>query len=170
MTTVPTERGGRPSAREWWAGTIAGTIAGAVMAMAMMLYMTATQGSPWINPNLIAAMWLGPGVAGRALTGATWLGFGTHLVTSALMGAVAVPWLYRLPTWRTLLAALAYALGSYPVVFAAVMSWADPVMVQRASMVPMAAAHALFGVVLGGLYLRLVRRTTRRPSRLLARA
>ncbi len=154
-TDAPPIHAGRPTRHEWRAGGIAGAIAGAVMALAMMLYATATVGSPWVNPNLIAAMWLGPHVAGTRLTGATLLGFGTHMITSALMGVVAVPWIYRLPTWRSLLAALAYALASYPLVFAAVMSWADAIMVQRAGLVPMAAAHALFGLVLGALYVRL---------------
>jgi len=154
-TDVPSVHAGRPTRREWWAGGIAGATAGAVMALAMMLYATFTMGSPWVNPNLIAAMWLGPHVAGTRLSGATLLGFGTHMITSALMGVIAVPWIYRLPTGRSLLAALAYALASYPLVFAAVMSWADPIMVQRTGLVPMAAAHALFGLVLGALYVRI---------------
>jgi hypothetical protein len=153
--TARPEAAGRPTTREWRAGVIAGTVAGLVMAMGMMAYSLVTQGSPWINPNLIAVMWLGLEAAGGELTAATMLGFATHMATSALMGLVAIPWIYRLPAWRTMLAAFAYALGSYPLVFAVIMTWLNPLMVERAGLVPMAAAHALFGVVLGAVYLRL---------------
>lgn len=55
---------------------------------------------------------------------------------------------------RTMLAALSYALASYPLVFAAVLSWANPIMVARSDLVPMTAAHAVFGLALGATYLR----------------
>lgn len=48
----------------------------------------------------------------------------------------------------------------YPFAFAMFMSWANPIMVERTGLVPMAAAHALFGVVLGFTYL-LLRRDAR---------
>ena len=147
---------GRITAREWRAGVVAGVAAGVAMSAGMMLYTLASAGSMWINPNLVAVMWLGADVAGGDFKTATMLGLATHVATSALMGAVAVPWIYRLPSWRTMLAAFAYALGSFPLVFAAVMTWLNPLMVERAGLVPMAAAHALFGIVLGAVYLRLV--------------
>ncbi|MCA1575238.1 MAG: hypothetical protein LC770_12030 [Acidobacteria bacterium] len=127
------------------------------MAAAMMGYMHWRGESVRTNPDLIAAMWMGPEVADGRLTLATLVGFMTHMATSALMGVIAVPFIYELPPWRTMLAAFAYALGSYPVAFATVMSWADPVMVERTGLVPMAAAHALFGIVLGAVYLWLRR-------------
>ena len=96
---------------------------------------------------------MGPEVADGRLNLATLIGFLTHMVTSALMGVIAIPFIYNLPPWRTMLAALSYALTSYPVAFATVMSWADPIMVERTGLIPMAAAHALFGVVLGAIYL-----------------
>jgi len=160
---------GRPTSREWRAGVVAGTVAGLVMSAAMMLYTQATQGSPWINPNLIAVMWLGTDAAGGGFAAATMVGFATHVATSALMGIVAVPWIYRLPAWRTMLVALAYALGSYPLVFAAVLSWANPLMVERSGLVPMAAGHALFGGVLGAVYLRLAPDVRQRDSDALRR-
>ncbi len=152
-TTLHVRSASRPTTREWRGGVIAGTVAGLVMAMGMMAYSVVTNGSPWINPNLIAVMWLGPDVAGGELAAATMLGFATHMATSALMGLVAIPWIYRLPPWRTMLAAFAYALGSYPLAFAVFMTWLNPLMVERAGLVPMTAAHALFGVVLGVVYL-----------------
>ena len=141
------------------AGIIAGSVAGLVMAMAMMGYMHWRGESVWTNPDLIAAMWMGPEVADGRLTLATLVGFVTHMATSAVMGVIAIPFIYKLQPWRTMLAALSYALGSYPVAFATVMSWADPVMVERTGLIPMAAAHALFGVVLGAVYLWLRPRT-----------
>lgn len=152
---------GRPSASEWRAGVIAGTIAGVVMSLAMMVYTLLTQGSVWINPNLIAVMWLGPEVAGGEFTSATMVGFATHMATSAAMGLVSVPFIYRLPRWRTFLAALAYTLASYPFVFALFLSWWNPLMVERTQIVPMTASHAVFGVVLGAVYLRLAPETVR---------
>lgn len=139
------------------AGIIAGSVAGLVMAMAMMGYMYWTGQSVWTNPDLIAAMWMGPEVADGRLTLATLVGFMTHMATSALMGVIAIPFIYKLPPWRTMLAAFSYALASYPVAFATIMSWADPVMVERTRLIPMAAAHALFGIVLGAVYLWLRR-------------
>ena len=56
-----------------------------------------------------------------------------------------------------MLAALSYALASYPVAFATVMTWANPLMIERTGLAPMAAAHALFGIVLGAVYLWLRR-------------
>lgn len=140
------------------AGAVAGTIAGLVMAIAMMGYMAATGRSPWTNPDLIAAMWMGDHVAGGRLSLATLAGFATHMATSATMGVAALPFIAGLPCGRTLLAAFAYALASYPVVFATVLTWANPLMVARSELIPMTAAHALFGLVLGAAYLGLTRR------------
>jgi len=126
---------------------------------AFMMLLLAVQGrSVWTNPDLIAVMWMGPDVADGRLTGATLVGFATHMATSALMGLVAVPFIAGLSRGRTLLASVSYALASYPLVFAAVLSWANPLMVARAGLVPMTAAHAVFGVVLGATYLRAARR------------
>ncbi len=139
------------------AGVIAGSVAGLVMAAGMMGYMYSTGRSIWTNPNLIAAMWMGRESADGRLTLATLAGFMTHMATSALLGVIAIPFIYDLPSWRTMLAAFAYALASYPVVFATILSWANPVMVEQTGLIPMTIAHALFGVVLGGVYLRLRR-------------
>ncbi len=127
------------------------------MSLAMMGYMRWEGQSVWTEPDLIAAMWMGNDVADGRLTIATLVGFLTHMATSALMGVIAIPFIYKLPPWRTMLAALSYALASYPVAFATVMTWANPLMVERTSLVPMAGAHALFGIVLGAVYLWLRR-------------
>lgn len=140
------------------AGIIAGAVAGLVMALFMMGWMYLTGKNIWTNPNLIAVMWMGPEAAGSGLSLATLVGFATHMVTSMLMGIIAVPFIYDLPPWRTMLAAFSYALASYPVAFATIMTWVNPLMVERTGLVPMAAAHAVFGLVLGGVYLRLRRR------------
>lgn len=137
------------------AGVAAGTAAGFVMAIGMMAYQYAQGNSVWTNPNLIAVMWMGRDAAGGQLSIATLAGFLTHMVTSALMGWVAVPFIRDLPPWRTLLASVSYAAASYPVVFTLVLSWANPLMLQRAAMVPMTLAHILFGLVLGLVYVRL---------------
>ena len=134
---------------------VAGVIAGTVMSMTMMLVASLHGQSVWIMPNLIAAMWLGDDVADGRLTGATAVGFATHMATSALMGWVAVPFLRDLPPGRTVLVAVSYALASYPLVFATVLIWANPLMVQCSELVPMTLAHVLFGVVLGLVYLRI---------------
>ncbi|MDT7858374.1 hypothetical protein RQM47_17120 [Rubrivirga sp. S365] len=139
------------------AGVLAGFVAGAVMAMGMMAWMAATGRSTWTNPNLIAVMWTGTPPS-DGFSGATVVGFVTHQLTSALMGWVAVPFLRDLPTGRTVLVAFAYALASYPLVFALVLTWANPLMVEQSALVPMTIAHAGFGVVLGGLYVWLRRR------------
>ncbi len=136
------------------AGVVAGLVAGAVMALFMMGWMVASGKSAWTNPNLIAVMWLGPSALG-GLSGATALGFATHMATSALMGWIAVPFIRDLPPARNVLVAFAYALASYPLVFALVLTWVNPLMVERTGLVPMTLAHALFGVVLGAAYLRL---------------
>lgn len=141
------------------AGAWAGTAAGLVMAMAMMGWMVATGRSPWTNPNLIAAMWLGDGAANGALGLPTLVGFATHQATSALMGVVAVPLIRDLPPARKRMVSVAYAVASYPLVFALVLSWANPLMVAETSLVPMTLAHGLFGVVMAAVYLRL------RPAR-----
>lgn len=134
------------------AGTIAGIIAGLVMAMAMMAYMYLTGRSVWANPNLIAAMWTGNEAAGGGFSTATIIGFLTHEATSALMGVVAVPFIKNLPARQTILVSIAYALGSYPFVFALILSWANPLMVERAELVPMTVAHILFGFIFGISY------------------
>lgn len=54
-----------------------------------------------------------------------------------------------------MLAAVSYALASYPFAFALIMSWANPLMVERTSIIPMTLAHMVFGVVLGAVYLAL---------------
>ncbi len=137
------------------AGILAGTVAGIVMAMFMMLWMAASGRSIWMNPNLIAVMWTSGHPIGE-LSWATALGFATHMATSALMGWIAVPFIRDLPPSQTLLVAIAYALASYPVVFALVLAWANPLMVQQTSLVPMTFGHAVFGGVLGAVYLRLL--------------
>ena len=139
------------------AGVVAGTVAGAVMAMFMMAWMAFQGKSVWTNPHLIAVMWLGPAAIG-GLSWATALGFATHQATSALMGWVAIPFIRDLPTGRTLLVALAYALASYPLVFALILTWANPTMVAETDLVPMTLGHALFGLVMGTVYLRLAPR------------
>ncbi len=105
------------------------------------------------NPNLIAAMWMGNAVANGSFSTATLVGFLTHEATSALMGIIAVPFIWDLSFGRTVLIAVAYALASYPFVFAFILTWANPLMVERAELVPMTAAHILFGLVMGFLYI-----------------
>ncbi len=134
------------------AGALAGIIAGMTMAMAMMAYMYLTGRSVWTNPDLIAAMWMGSDAPDGLLSGATLVGFLTHEATSALMGVVAVPFIKNLSFRRAILASVAFALASYPFVFAFVLTWANPLMVERSELVPMTAAHILFGLVLGFVY------------------
>ena len=135
------------------AGVVAGLAAGVVMAMFMMGWMAAGGASVWTNPNLIAVMWVGREAALGGFSGATLLGFATHLATSALMGWISLAFIRDLPPGRTMLAAFAYALASYPFAFAFIMTWANPLMVERAGLVPMTVGHAVFGVVLGAVYL-----------------
>lgn len=137
------------------AGVVAGLVAGAVIALFVMAWMATTGRSVWTNPNLIAVMWVGPEAALGGFSGATLLGFATHMATSALMGWIAVPFVRDLPPARTVLVSFAYALASYPLVFALVLTWANPLMVERTELVPMTLAHVLFGIVLGAVYLQL---------------
>lgn len=134
------------------AGAAAGIIAGIIMAMAMMAYMYLTGRSIWTNPNLIAAMWMGNSVADGSFSMATSVGFLTHEATSALMGIVAVPFIKNLSFGRTILNSVAYALASYPFVFAFILTWANPLMVERAELLPMSTGHILFGIVFGLLF------------------
>lgn len=137
------------------AGIMAGLVAGVVMAMFMMAWMASHGESVWTNPNLIAVMWVGRDAALGGFSSATLLGFATHLATSALMGWIAIPFIRDLPPGRTMLAAFAYALASYPFAFALIMTWANPLMVERTNLVPMAVGHAVFGLMLGAMYLGL---------------
>ncbi len=142
----------RPSA-----AAIAGAIAGFVMSMMMMGWMVVKGQSIWSMPNLIGVMWFGPEAAGSAMSVATLAGFLTHVVTSVAMGLVAIPFIRDLSRGRTTLASVAYAIASYPVVFALVLSWANPLMVERTELLPMTLGHALFGLVMGPLYWKLRR-------------
>ena len=51
------------------------------------------------------------------------------------MGIIAVPFIWDLSFGRTVLIAVAYALASYPFVFAFILTWANPLMVERAELV-----------------------------------
>lgn len=144
-------------------GLAAGTLAGLVMALAMMGYMAYRGRSLWRMPDLIAVMWMGEEVADGRLGWATLVGFATHVATSAVMGIVAVPFIDGLSRWRTVLVASAYAIASYPVAFSAVITWANPLMIERTELVPMTVAHGIFGVVLGLAYVGL--RRVPRPAR-----
>lgn len=88
----------------------------------------------------------------------TMVGILTHETTSALMGLIAVPFVAGLSGGRVMLVSLAYALASYPLVFSLVMSWADPIMFQRAPMVQMTWGHLIFGAVFGFVYAKLALR------------
>lgn len=134
------------------AGAVAGIIAGTLMAMAMMLVAMLRGESVWRLPNLIAAMWVGPETVTGSLGLPTLVGFLTHEATSALMGIIAVPFVTGLPARRVLLVSLAYALASYPLVFALVISWANPLMYQSVPMLQMVWGHLLFGAVFGIAY------------------
>lgn len=134
------------------AGAISGLIAGALMAMAMMAYMYLRGRSVWTNPDLIAVMWMGKDVADGSFSSATIIGFLTHEATGALMGIVAIPFVKSLPKVQTMLVSVAYALASYPFVFGFILTWANPLMVERSELVPMTAAHLLFGSVMGFVY------------------
>lgn len=147
-----------------WPGALAGAVAGLVMATAMMGYMLVHQQSVWTNPNLIAVMWMGPEAASGGFGSVTIVGFATHMAASVLMGVVGVPFIAALPRGRTMLAAFAYALASYPVAIAFVMTWANPVFVERTQVVPMTMAHMVFGVVYGWTFLALVGRPNRRSE------
>ncbi len=144
-----------------WPGVLAGAVAGLVMAVAMMGYMLVRQQSVWTNPNLIAVMWMGPGAADGEFGVATMVGLATHMATSMLMGLIGLAFIAALPRGRTMLAAFAYAVASYPVAIAFVMTWANPLFVERAHVVPMTIAHIVFGVVYGWTFLALVGRSGR---------
>lgn len=146
-----------PARRQWLVGTVAGLVAGIVMSMLMMAYMAIRGNSVWTMPNLISVLWLGEVAAGDEFTTATLVGLITHLITSALMGVIAIPFIANLPPTRTVLVAFAYAVASYPVAFSAVISWANPLMMERTRMIPMTIGHALFGVVLAVVWLALLR-------------
>lgn len=143
-------------------GALAGAVAGMVMASAMMGYMLVRQQSVWTNPNLIAVMWMGPEAAHGGFGIATIIGFATHMAASMLMGVIGVLFIADLPRGRTMLAAFAYALASYPVAIAFVMTWANPLFVERTQVVPMTMAHIVFGLVYGWTFLALVERSDRR--------
>ncbi len=70
----------------------------------------------------------------------------------ALMSVVAVPFAAGLPQLRILLVSLTYAPASHPFVFTLVLTWANPLMIQRTGLVEMTASHALSGVAFGALY------------------
>ncbi len=141
-------------------GAVAGVIADTVMSMAMMTIAILRGDSVWALPNLIAAMWFGPGAGTGTLGLPTIAGFATHEATSALMGAIAVPIVDGLPGGRLFVVSLAYALASYPLVFSLVLSWANPTMYTHAPMMQMTWGHLIFGAVFAMAYLRLTRGRT----------
>jgi hypothetical protein len=53
------------------------------------------------------------------------------------------------------LAAMSYAVASYPVVFILVLKWANPLMYERAEPLPMLLEHLLYGIALAAAYRRL---------------
>lgn len=134
------------------------------MAAAMMGYMLVRQQSVWTNPHLIAVMWMGPHAADAGFGVPTLVGFATHMAASMLMGVIGVPFIAALPRGRTMLAAVAYALASYPVAIAFVMTWANPLFVERTRVVPMTIAHIVFGLIYGWTFLALASRSGRRSS------
>lgn len=144
-----------------FAGALAGLVAGAAVALVMMVYSSTSGQGAWSVPNLIAVMWAGPDTAGNEVTRATILGVLTYLGASTLMGLAALPFLFGLPPGRTMLAAVTYALAAYPATFAFILTWANPMMVERTELVPTALAYGLFGLVLGWMYLVLRRRRRR---------
>ena len=150
-----TAAGGRKSRRS--AALWAGLTAGLPMAMALMVWTRFTAGSAWVFPNLVSALWLGDGAAGRRLGGPTLLGLATHLIASGAVGLGSIPFLRDLPVRRKIATATVLGLAAYPLVFGFVLPWAHPLMLQETSVPPMAFAHALFGLVLGGVYVRLRR-------------
>lgn len=101
------------NARTIPAALLAGSVAGVVMALFVMTYMAAIGRSVWTNPNLIAVMWLGEEAAESTFSSATVVGFVTHMITSAEMGLIAIPFIRDLPPARTVLVAFAYAVASY---------------------------------------------------------
>lgn len=144
-----------------WPGALAGAVAGIVMAAAMIGYMLVRQQSVWTNPNLIAVLWMGPEAADGGFGMATLVGFATHMAASLLMGMIGIPFVAALPRGRTMLAAFAYAPASYPVAIAFVMTWANPLFVERTSVVPMTIAHIVFGLFYGWTFLALSRASDR---------
>lgn len=153
------------SHRLYGAGAGAGLVAGTVMAMTMMMLAIFRHQSIWTMPDLIAAMWLGPDVATGQLGFPTLVGFLTHEVTSTLMGVIAIAWVAGLEGRRLLLASLAYALASYPLVFATVISWANPIMYRQTSMIDMTVAHMIYGIVFAAGYALVLKRKRNATAR-----
>ncbi len=60
------------------------------MAVAMMGYFAWKGMSIWTNANLIAAMWMGEGVATGSFSSATLIGLATHFMASSVMGVFAI--------------------------------------------------------------------------------
>ena len=134
------------------AAVVSGIIAGVVMSAFMMVKTFLGGASVWRNANLIAAMWFGPSVAGMGFGVPAMLGMTTHLVTSAVMGAIGLLFIDGLATVRMYLAGFAYALASYPLVLALVMDWADPTFVNNTRLLPMMVAHSIFGITFVASY------------------
>ncbi|MDX1532150.1 MAG: hypothetical protein R3362_11540 [Rhodothermales bacterium] len=146
------------------AGAVAGAVAGLLMAVTLMVFTAAAGQGPWTIPNLIAATWLGPDAADGVFGAASVVGFATHLGASAALGVAALPFIYGLPPMRTVLVALVYALATFPVVFAFVLTWANPLLIARSHLVSMTLAHGVFGIALGVTYLRFRGRISVRGS------
>lgn len=146
-------------------GALAGLIAGMVMSAAMMLVALLRDESMWTLPNLIGAMWF-EGAMSEGLGPQAMAGMLTHAATSALMGFVAVPFVAGSARGRVLIVSLAYALAAYPLAFSLVLSWANPLMFERAPMVQMTWAHMIFGIVFGVAFIWLegARTETRRDA------
>lgn len=136
-------------------GLWAGTAGGLGMALFLMVWMAATGRSVWTYPNLLAATWLGESAATGLLGGPTLIGLVTHEVLSAGVGLAAVPLIRDLRPLRKVATAAAVGLAAYPLVFGLVLSWANPQMMAGMPPVAMTLAHALLGMGIGLVYLRL---------------
>lgn len=144
------------------AGLTAGFAAGLVRSVALMSYLAVENESIWTYFNLMGAIWQGPEVAHGQFVTATVAGMAIHLIASMLLGVAAIPFIDGLAGWKLLLNAFTYGLAAYPFIFAFVLSWANPVMVERMNLVAISGGQALFGIVLGVTYAMLCGREASR--------
>lgn len=149
---------------DWKAAIWAGVIAGLVFMMVEMMLVWLVQGmSPWGPPRMMAAMVLGKGIlpppADFSIT-AMMVAMMVHLPLSILYGVVLGWAIHRLGMVSGLIVGAAFGLlAVYAVNFYLIAPMMFPWFIEARNWIG-ALSHAIFGMVLAGVYVAMRRGTS----------
>lgn len=159
MARTMTAPHGVPRQLDWKAGVEAGLIAGVVFLVAEMLMVWLIQGeSPWGPPRMIAAMVMGRDVLPPPATfdiGIVMAAMAVHFILAIVYGLIA-GWLlhWSHPFGTALLFGAIFGVAIYLVNFYLIAPAAFPWFTMARNWISV-VAHALFGIVAAGAYMRL---------------